>query len=136
MHVPEGKNDLFSSIKDYDTLEILLLKPERFPVAIDTGVKPRILRQAGRHGVKLEAEVTEVHRFPTMLEIKFGCYDRINDCWYNADLAVEYSIPYNPSLKLTAGPELSNFGKPAPVSEMQSAFEVLYHKLHPNNPPE
>ena len=73
--------DLLVSLREYDMMEIKLLHPENHPVAVDTGVKPRIIKQANRHSVVLLAQISTLQRFPKMLQMRCNCFDEINNDW-------------------------------------------------------
>lgn len=105
--------DLLVSLREYDMMEIKLLHPENHPVAVDTGVKPRIIKQANRHSVVLLAQISTLQRFPKMLQMR---------------------APHGASLRICASLQpIENFGAPPP--DMDAAFADFFAKMHPGKTP-
>lgn len=116
--------DLLVSLREYNMMEIKLLHPENHPVAVDTGVKPRIIRQANRHSVVLLAQISILQRFPKMLQIQCDCFDEINNDYYTVSLGISRKAPHGASLRICASPQpIENFGAPPP--DMDAAFAAF-----------
>ena len=126
--------DLLVSLREYDMMEIKLLHPENHPVAVDTGVKPRIIKQANRHSVVLLAQISTLQRFPKMLQMRCNCLDEINNDYYTMSLGISHEAPHGASLRICASLQpIENFGAPPP--DMDAAFADFFAKMHPGKTP-
>lgn len=126
--------DLLVSLREYDMMEIKLLHPENHPVAVDIGVKPRIIKQANWNSVVLLAQISTLQRFPKMFQIQCDCFDKINDDYYTILLGISRKAPHGASLRICASPQpIENFGAPPP--DMDAAFADFFAKMHPGKTP-
>ena len=116
-------NELLEQIREYDMLELNLLAPKQLPVAVDTGIMPRIITQRDWPNVELFAQVAELHAFPKVIQLRCDCFDAINQDWYVAEMAIGRQAPNDVSIQLKASQPIKNFGRPAP--DMDAAFNKL-----------
>ena len=120
--------DLLASLREYDMMEIKLLHPENHQVAVDTGVKPRIIKQANRHSVVLLAQISILQRFPKMLQMRCNCFDEINNDYYTMSIGISHEAPHGASLRICASLQpIENFGAPPP--DMEAAFAAFAAKM-------
>lgn len=128
----EKLEDFLSNLQGYDKLFIKFLQPDFYKVAVDTGVKPYTMRQEGRDFVLLEAQVGEVHKYTSILEVICNCHDWINEKWFSMQLAIDWEPLVLNSIKIMERGPVENFGGAAP--DMDEAFKKLYSSLHPPDP--
>lgn len=126
--------NFLNCLTDYDMIEINLLHPKDFLVAVDTGVKPRTIQQAGQDNVVLVGQVTTLQRFKKTIQLRCNCFDEINQEYYTMTLVIRRKAPHKASVKLCDCPQpIQNFGAPAP--DMQAAFAAFFAEMHPKTPP-
>lgn len=122
------------SLTEYDMIEINLLCPEDFLVAVDTGIEPRIIRQSGQDNVILLGQITTLQRFKKTIQLRCNCFDEINQEYYTMTLVIRRKAPHKASVKLCDCPQpIQNFGAPAP--DMKAAFAAFFAEMHPKTPP-
>lgn len=126
--------DLLANLREYDMIEINLLYPERHLVAVDIGVKPRIIHQDGQDNVVLLGQVSTLQRFPKMIQFRCNCLDRVNQDYYTLSLGISRKTPHGASMRICASPQpIKNFGAPPP--DMKAAFADFFAKMHPGKTP-
>ncbi len=126
--------DLLVSLREYDMMEIKLLHPEEHPVAVDIGVKPRIIHQDGQDDVILLGQVSTLQRFSKMIQFQCDCLDRVNQDYYTLSLGISCKAPHGASMRICASPQpIEDFGAPPP--DMDAAFAAFFAKMHPGKTP-
>lgn len=126
--------DLLVDLREYDMMEINLLHPDKHPVAVDIGVKPRVIRQGSQGNVVLLGQVSTLQRFPKMFQIQCDCFDEINNDYYTMSLGISRKAPHGASLRICASPQpIKDFGAPPP--DMEAAFADFFAKMHPGKTP-
>lgn len=125
--------DFLNRLTDYDMIEINLLHPEDFLVAVDIGVKPRTIQQAGQDNVVLTGQITTLQRFEKTMQLRCNCFDEINRSYYTMTMSIRREAPHRASMKISTSPPIKNFGAPAP--DMKAAFAAFFAEMHPKTPP-
>lgn len=126
--------DLLAGLREYDMVEINLLHPEKHLVAVDTGIKPRIIHQTGQDNVVLLGQVSTLQCFSKAIQFRCNCLDKINHDYYTMSLGISCEAPHKASLRLCASPQpIKNFGAPPP--DMRAAFADFFAKMHPGETP-
>lgn len=126
--------DLLVGLREYDMMEINLLHPENHPVAVDIGVKPRVIQQTNQNNVVLLAQISTLQCFPKMLQMRCNCFNEINNDYYTMSLGISHEAPHGASLRICASPQpIKNFGAPPP--DMDAAFADFFAKMHPGKTP-
>lgn len=126
--------DLLANLREYDMIEINLLYPEEHPVAVDIGVKPRIIHQDGQDNVVLLGQVSTLQCFSKMIQFRCNCLDRVNQDYYTLSLGISRKAPHGASMRICASPQpIKNFGAPPP--DMEAAFAAFFAKMHPGKTP-
>lgn len=116
--------DLLANLREYDMIEINLLYPEKHLVAVDIGVKPRIIHQDGQDNVVLLGQVSTLQRFSKMIQFQCDCLDRVNQDYYTLSLGVSRKAPHEASMRICASPQpIEDFGAPPP--DMEAAFAAF-----------
>lgn len=130
---PSDAKVLLDRLEECDMIEINLLYPEDFPVAVDTGVEPRVIKQSNRDYATLRVQVSELHRFAKMTQMRCDCHDEINGQYYIMELSIRNEAPHRASLKLKTCEPISNFGikKDDFESKMEAAFREVRKILMP-----
>lgn len=118
---------LFANIKEREMIYIKLLQPERFPIAVDTGVRPYFFAP----GTVLLAQVSDLRASTGWIRLDCDCRDEAKNQWYTMEIAIYRDDPSMTDIKTTARLQpIKNFGAPAP--NMQAAFAEFHRRmLHP-----
>lgn len=120
---PQDQAAFLTEMQEYDILEIILLKPPK--VGVDVGVKPYILKQAGRSDIFLTGQVSTLQNLSAGPQFVCLSYDDVNDRWYNVNLWISRTT-HTASVRITALYGKYEFADREEVeAKMKAAFRIF-----------